>query len=137
MRRCHSTLLALLVAAVVHTDWHLARPTHHRLSLGWPEHWLFAAAMFAVVGCVVARRWPQAPWRAAAGIVAAGLVIAQVVEPLLEALLYEGRLGYDVEPERWRVFFVCVAAGVPALALAVILCRPRAVRAASRGPSAS
>jgi hypothetical protein len=129
----HRHLFACLVvalAAVVHVDWHLARPLHHRLSLAWPHHWLFAAAAFAVVGCIVARAWPHAPLRTAAWVVALGLVLAQGIEPLLEVALYEHRLGYPHEPARWRVFAACVAAGLPALLLALWLCRPRTARMA-------
>ena len=129
MRRWHSALLTLFVAVVVHVDWHLARPAHHRLSLAWPQHWLFAAVAFAVVGWLIARRWPERPWRAAAVIVGAGILLGQGAEPLLESLLYRARFGYPVEPERWRAFFVCLAAGLPALALALTLCRPRTTRA--------
>ena len=41
MRRLYQAGLALALAAVIHIDWHLARPTHHRLSLGWAEHYSF------------------------------------------------------------------------------------------------
>jgi hypothetical protein len=85
MRQLVSWPLVLLLAALVHTDWHFARPVHHRLSLGWSTHWLFAIAFFAVAGWYIARRWPIARWKAAAWNVGLALVIAQVVEPMLEA----------------------------------------------------
>ena len=54
------------LAVLVHLDWHVARPTHHRLSLG------LAAALDAVprrvccaAGWYLARRFPRAPWLAA------------------------------------------------------------------------
>ena len=134
MRRWHAGLLALFLATAVHVDWHLARPTHHRLSLGWEQHWLFAAAAFALVGWAIARRWPDRPWRAAAGIVAGALVIAQVIEPMMEVLAYQGRWGYPGDPGRWGVFMTCVAAGLPAMALALVTCRPR--QAPDRLPAA-
>jgi hypothetical protein len=125
MRRWHSAFLALFVAAVVHVDWHLARPTRHRWSLAWSQHWLFAAVAFAVVGWLIARRWRDRPWQAAAAIVSAGVVLGQGVEPVLESLLYRHQLGYPAEPERWTAFTACLAAGVPALVAAMKLCRPR------------
>lgn len=125
MRRVLFVSLVLVLAAAVHVDWHLARPAHHRLSLAWPHHWLFAAAAFAAVGWVIARRWPAAPGRVAAGIVSLALGLAQGVEPVLEVALYQHRLGYPSEPGRWAAFGLCVAAGLPALLLALRFCRPR------------
>ena len=125
MRRLQYAGLVLFLAAVIHVDWHLARPAHHRLSLAWSNHWLFAAAAFAVVGWLVARGWPDAPGRAAAGIVVLAVLIGQGLEPLLEVLTYEGRFGYPNDPGRWRAFALCLAAGLPALLAALVLCRPR------------
>jgi hypothetical protein len=136
MRRVLFASLVLVLAAAVHVDWHLARPAHHRLSLAWPHHWLFAAAAFAAVGWVIARRWPEAPGRAAAGIVTLALLLAQGVEPVLEVALYEHRFGYPSEPGRWTAFGLCVAAGLPALLLALRLCRPRRRSAGMMAPAA-
>jgi hypothetical protein len=120
VRRCASVTLALFLAAGIHVDWHLARPLHHRLSLDWQHHWIFAALLFAGIGSVVAARWPGAErWRAAVRVLAWGLMGAQVIEPVLTVGLYEHRLAYVVEPERWVVFFECLAAGVPAYAVAL------------------
>lgn len=123
VRRWHSSLLALWLALVVHVDWHLARPAHHRLSLAWSQHWLFAAVGFALAGWLIAVRWPDRPWRAAAAIVGWGLFIAQGLEPVLEVLSYEGRFGYPADPGRWAAFGTCVAAGIPALVAALMASR--------------
>jgi len=125
MRRLPYAGLVVALAAVIHVDWHLARPTHHRLSLGWPNHWMFAIAAFAIIGCLIARGWPDAPWRAAAGIVGLGVLIAQGLEPLLEVAVYDNRFGYPNDPGRWNAFALCLAAGLPALLATVLLCRPR------------
>ena len=135
MRRLHYTALVLALAAVVHVDWHLARPAHHRLSLAWPHHWLFAVTAFALVGWLIARWWPDAPLRAAAGIVGLALVLAQGVEPLMEVAIYQDRFGYPADPGRWTAFAVCVAAGLPALLVAVILCRPRLRNTSAGAPA--
>lgn len=126
MRRLLSAVLVLTLASAVHLDWHLARPAHHdrRLSLGWEQHWLFAALAFAAVGWVVARAWPERPWRPGAWIAALALLLAQGVEPASEVALYARRLGYPDEPARWAAFFLCLAAGLPAYGLALWLCRP-------------
>jgi hypothetical protein len=125
MRRAAPALLALLLAVGIHVDWHLARPLHHRLSLEWPHHWIFAALLFAGVAWLVALRWPP-PERARASVtvLVAGLVLAQLVEPMLTVAFYDRRLAYEIEPERWAVFFECLAAGLPAYAL-VLWCLRR------------
>lgn len=117
--------LTLALAAAIHVDWHLARPTHHRLSLGWAQHWIFAAIVFAIAGCLIARAAPSAPWRVAATIVGLAVVLAQLVEPVMEMILYDGRFGYPSDPGRWTAFFVCMAAGIPAMVATLVLCRPR------------
>ena len=116
-----SFLLVLVLAALIHTDWHFARPTHHRLSLGWSSHWIFCFAVFAGAGWFIVRRWPADRWRAAAWNILLALVVAQLVEPVLEALVYDHQLAYDVEPERWTAFWQCVGAGVPGLIVALIV----------------
>ena len=123
MRRLISWPLVLILAALVHVDWHFARPLHHRLSLGWSTHWLFAAAFFAVAGWYIARKWPGAPWRAAAWNVGLALFVAQIVEPVLEEPFYEHRFGFPVVPERWMAFWECVGAGIPSLAIVMWLTR--------------
>ncbi len=117
--------LVLALASAIHIDWHLARPAHHRLSLDWSQHWIFAIVVFAIVGWLIARWWPHAPGRTAAGIVGMALVLAQIVEPVLELAFYDHQLGYPSDPGRWTAFAICVAAGLPALIAALILCRPR------------
>lgn len=102
MRRWHATLVALLVAVVIHLDWHLARPAHHRLSLAWRQHWIVAAAAFAGIGWLVARRWPDQPWRTASGVVVAGVFVGQGLEPVVEYWLAHGQLGYSGETARRR-----------------------------------
>ena len=126
MRRLISIPLVLLLAAAVHVDWHMARSHHHRLSLEWRHHWVFAALCFAAAAWYVARRWPGERWRAGAYNVALALVAAQVIEPLLEVAFYDHRFGVDIGPDRWRVFAECVAAGLPAFACVLYAARPRA-----------
>jgi hypothetical protein len=122
MRRFGLLGLSLLLAAGIHVDWHLARPHHHRLSADWGEHWIFAIVLFALAGCAVARAWPAERVRLGAWVLGAAVVLAQVVEPLLEAAFYDRTLAYDVEPARWTAFFVCLGAGIPSYALALWLC---------------
>jgi hypothetical protein len=129
MRRAGGVpLLALVLAAGIHADWHLARSHHHRLSLGWREHWIFALAVFAAVGWFVARAWPRTRWRDGAWTLALGIFIAQGLEPVLEVALYRHAFGYPDEPDRLAVFLLCLAVGIPAFAAALWLCAPRNLR---------
>src|SRR5918992_2042132 len=106
---------SLLLALGIHVDYHLARPLHHRLSLDWQQHWIFAVVLFAAVASLVALRWPSAArWRAGMSVLVAGVLLAQLVEPVLTLAFYERRLAYETEPERWQAFFECLAAGIPA-----------------------
>lgn len=125
MRRLVSIPLTLVLGAFLHADWHFARPLHHRLSLGWSSHWIACAVVFGLAGWYITRRWPEAKWRAAAWNVAIALVLAQVVEPLLEGAFYDRTLAYDVEPARWVAFGECVVAGLFALALVLVVARRR------------
>lgn len=126
MMRAHrrfaiSALLALLVGALIHVDWHFARPLHHRLSLAWSTHWIACIVGFGAIAAYVARRWPDRPWQAAASVFGWGIVIGQVVEPLFESILYDHRFGYDVEPERWVAFGQCAGAGLAAAVIVLLL----------------
>ncbi|MBC7788353.1 MAG: hypothetical protein H7Z74_00290 [Anaerolineae bacterium] len=81
MRRILFLVVTLALVSAIHLEWHLARPAHHRLSLGWSGHWLFAAAAFAFAGWIIARAWPQSSVRTALAIVALALLLAQGLEP--------------------------------------------------------
>jgi hypothetical protein len=131
MPRLAALVLSVALGTALHVDWHLARPAHHRLSLDWPYHWLATALVFGVAGWLIARTWPAYRWRLGAVVFVAAAVLAQVVEPVLEALIYEGRSGYDVEPARWAAFGRAIAASTVTYWGALWLCarRPSALRA--------
>jgi hypothetical protein len=128
MPRVPALLLSVLLAAALHLDWHLARPAHHRLSLGWSGHWLATAVFFAITGWIIARAWPGARWSLGPAVFFAAVILAQLVEPVLEVLFDQGRLGYAVEPARWAAFGRAMAAATPAYWGALWLCAPRAAR---------
>lgn len=113
MSRLPAVLLSFLLGAVLHLDWHMARPTHHRLSLGWPYHWVATALLFGAVAWLIARKWRHTAWQLGAVVFAGAVIVAQVIEPLLEAAFYDHRLAYLVEPDRWRALFVALAAATP------------------------
>jgi len=116
---------ALTLAATIHIDWHLARPTHHRLSLGWHQHWIFAAIVFFGVGWIMARLRAKDAVHAALWIAIVGIMPGQGIEPVLELVIYQGHVGYPTDPGRWGVFFACIAVGLPALLTSARLCRRR------------
>ena len=132
MRRFRFIALVLALASAGHMDWHFARPAHHRLSLGWDQHRLFAALGYGLVGWVVARTCPDQAWRRGGVIAALALVLAQGIEPMTEVALNLHRIGYPDEPVRWTAFFVCIAVGLPAYCLALWGCRPTHGGRASR-----
>lgn len=130
MPRRPTVILSLLLATALHVDWHLARPEHHRLSLEWSHHWIATAAVFLIAGCVIARLWPEHRWRMSAAVFLSAVILAQFVEPTLEVLVYEGRLGYAGEPARWVAFWKSISAGALALALGLLCARrPLSLRA--------
>lgn len=125
MQRVYSGVLVFVLAAAIHVDWHLARPAHHGLSLEWAHHWLFAVAVFALVGWLIARGWPDGSGWVALKVIALAVLFGQGIEPVLERAIYHREFGYPADPERWRAFWVCLGAGLPALLTTLVLCRPR------------
>jgi hypothetical protein len=131
MTRFFSLPIALLLAVLIHTDWHLARAGHH-LGLGWRYHWLLAIPVFAA-GAVRMARWPEVAWRRSAATVMAAIVLAGGVEPLGEVIHY-GAHWSDAfgERARWVALTEYVAVGLlaGAITLAVLLWRraPRPAR---------
>ena len=126
MPKLPAVLLSVFLAAMLHLDWHLARPVHHRFSLGWSHHWLATAVAFAIVGWIIARRWPGDRWRLGGAVYVAAVVLAQAVEPAAEVLFYEGRLGYSVGSDRWAAFGRAMVAATPVYWAALWLCVRRA-----------
>ena len=123
MPRRPTAIITLLLATALHVDWHLARPEHHRLSLGWSDHWIATALIFLIAGCVITRRWPEHRWRMSVVVLLAAAALAQLVEPMLEVLVYQGRLGYAGEPERWAAFWKAIGAGALALIVGLLCMR--------------
>ena len=107
-----SVWFVLLLASVIHVDWHVARPTHTRLALGWSYHWILGVLVFAVAAGVVARRWPLHAWLASALNVTLAVFVGQILEPLGEVLFYKLPLGRIVDGARWAVFAEFMAAGL-------------------------
>jgi len=115
----------IVMTVLIHVDWHFARPAHHRLSLEWANHWIFALLFFGAAGRYAAYRWHGRGLSAPLINLGAALILAQGVEPLLESAYYGHRFGYEVESARWHAFFVTMAAGIPAFVVMYGLMRSR------------
>jgi len=134
-RRDASLIAGIILAVILHADWHLARPHHHGLlnpGLNWPYHWAATAAVFGVVGLVIARNWPHERWRTGIMALVVGVVIAQLIEPVGKAALFQHRLGYSGEPARWVAFWQALGAAVPTYLLALWLAAKRTTQLAPR-----
>ena len=121
-----SALVTFAVASAMHLDWHFARPEHHRLSLGWPEHWLAAIPVFMFTGWYVCRFWPRYVPTASVAIIGAAALLAQVVEPLWELLIDGATFEWAFGAERQAAFASFAAVGVVVHAVTVLLIRRRA-----------
>lgn len=112
MRNLLSIQVALVLAAAIHVDWHLARPHDHGgLSGGWPYHWLFALPVFALAAWYLARRSTR-PIAAGAVSITAAVLLGQGFEPLGETLLFGDPLSETFSPHRLGAFAAFMAAGI-------------------------
>ena len=123
--------VSLLLAAAIHTDWHFARPEHHRLSLGLEWHWLLAAPVFGLVAWYVARRWPAQILRASLGIVGSAVVLAGIVEPAWEYFFDGATFDWAFGPARTMALVAFVCTGIVAYVGVLLLLRRH------RGPQAA
>ncbi|HYJ80494.1 MAG TPA: hypothetical protein VEW03_12855 [Longimicrobiaceae bacterium] len=132
LRRLVSIPLVLLLVAIIHLDWHLARPHHHhRLSFDWDYHWLVAIPVFALAAAYVHRRFPGREWAAGAANLFLAALGAQVLEPLAEELYYLHRFVVMTDALRWAVFAEFMVAGIAAFAATMLVLKSRARRATS------
>jgi len=137
--RARSIITGVVLAAVLHADWHLARPQHHHgftLNPGFnlAYHWAITALVFGIVGWFISQRWTRERWRVATTALVIGVVLAQIILPVLQALAFEHRLAYAVEPGRWAAFFQALVACVPIYFLAVWLGARESPPAEPRAP---
>ena len=129
-----SLLVILFLAAVIHADYHIARPAIHHWSLGLWWHWVSCIVVFALAGLYLAWRFPADRWRAAATNVTLGVITGQVIEPLVEGIPFGDGLGWDVTPDRWAAFGLCMAAGIPAV-MVILAIAPMLPGLKTRPPS--
>ena len=112
MRTGGFALVTLALATAMHLDWHLARPVHHRLSLGWSGHWLLAVPAFALVAWYVQRTRPANRLGASVGIILVASVLAAIVEPAWEYWIDGASWDWAFGPARLTAFLLYLAVGV-------------------------
>jgi hypothetical protein len=113
-RHAVAALMSLLLAVVIHTDWHFARPEHHRLSLGLSWHWVLAAPVFAVVAWYVARTWRGRVLGASVWIVGGAVLLAGVLEPAFEYFIGNAPFKWAFGADRNGSLVAFVATGLVA-----------------------
>ena len=111
-RTAGAVLVVLGLATAMHLDWHFARPAHHRLSLGWSQHWLIAIPAFALVAWYVCSAWKRQIVSASVAIIATAAFFAQVVEPLEELLVDGATFDWTFGPQRLAAFFTFTGVGI-------------------------
>ena len=115
MQRYVSIWATLLIAVIVHVDWHFGRGHDHHLSLSLRYHWMLGLVAFFLLALFCARKWPRNAVVAALVNGILGLFIGQIVEPLLEVVLYRVPVANGFTGERWAVFGQFGAAAVVGL----------------------
>ena len=120
-RTISAVFVALGLAVAIHTDWHFARPAHHRLSLGLSWHWLLAIPAFALTAVYVSRAWPRQITRASLAILGAAIVAAGILEPLWEYALGGATFEWAFGAARNLAFVSFAAVGLIAYVATIAL----------------
>ena len=126
MRPLGASIAAILLGSAIHLDWHLARPTHHRLSLGLSWHWALAIPLFTMAACWVARQNPRRPVRASALLLGAAVALGGVLEPAWEYWIGNAPYEWAFGPQRTWSAIAYVATGIAAYAVTYRLLRRQA-----------
>ena len=111
-RKISSVLISIALAAAIHLDWHVARPTTHHLSLGLPWHWLLAVPVFGLVAWYVTRAWPSAVLRASVGIVGFAILLGGILEPAWEYCFADATFEWAFGRQRTTILATFVGMGL-------------------------
>lgn len=111
-RLMSAVLVAFCLAVAIHTDWHFARPLHHRLSLGLSWHWMLAIPVFALTAHYVTRVWSTQVLRASVLIIGSAIIVAGVLEPAWEYYVGHAPFEWAFGAARNRALAAFVATGV-------------------------
>jgi hypothetical protein len=116
-----AAFVALALAVAIHADWHFARPTHHRLSLGLPWHWILAIPVFALAAVYVARTSASRVRQASLAILGTAIVTAGILEPLWEYTLGGATLEWAFGAQRNIALAAFVVTGLMTYAAVLAL----------------
>lgn len=116
-------LISLGLAAAIHLDWHIARPTLHHLSLGWTWHWLLAIPIFGVAAWLVARANPARTIAWSVAIIGMAVLLGGVLEPAWEYWLDGATFEWAFGHHRTHALLMFTITGVATYAgvLALLL----------------
>jgi hypothetical protein len=122
-------LPALLLAVLIHLDWHWARPQHHQ-GHGWAQHWLAAIPVFAILAWRIYRAGPKSVLVTSAAVILGAAFLAQVVEPAGELLLGAPR-SWAFGMERLRAFALYLGTGIATHISTLAILRAREAKSES------
>jgi hypothetical protein len=105
-------MVTILLAIVMHLDWHAARPAVHHLSLGWRWHWLLAVPTFALTAWYVKRSWPDRLFDASLTIILTASLLAAIVEPAWEYWIDGASFNWAFGPLRIGAFAAFLLTGI-------------------------
>jgi len=132
LRPLGTSMAILLLASAIHTDWHFARPAHHRLSLDLSWHWLLAIPVFALAAVYVAKKNPPRLLAISVLLIGLATLIGGVLEPAYEYFLGGATWDWAFGPERTWAAIAFVTTGIAAYAITLLLIAGR-----SQAPSPS
>jgi hypothetical protein len=121
LRPLGATIAVFLLASAIHTDWHFARPAHHRLSLDLSWHWLLAIPVFALAAYYVAKKNPPRPLAVSVLLIGLATLIGAVLEPAYEYCCGGATWNWAFGPERTRAAIAFVTTGIVAYAITLLL----------------
>jgi predicted transporter len=130
LRQLGASIAVLLLASAIHTDWHFARPAHHRLSLDLSWHWLLAVPVFALAAYYVARRNPPRLYAASVLLIGLATLIGAVLEPAYEYWFGGATWEWAFGAARTWAAIAFVSTGIAAYAITLLMLQ-------KRGPTAS
>lgn len=123
MRPLGTSLGILLLGTAIHLDWHFARPTHHRLSLGLSWHWLLAVPVFALAAYYVARQNPRRPVAVSVVLLGGGALLGAVLEPAYEYFIGHAPYDWAFGPDRTWGALSYIVTGIVAYGVTFLLLR--------------
>jgi hypothetical protein len=121
LRPLGASTAVLLLASAIHTDWHFARPSHHRLSLDLSWHWMLAIPVFALAAYYVARKNPPRLLMVSVWLIGLATLIGAVLEPAYEYFFGGATWDWAFGPERTWAAIAFVTTGIATYAITLLL----------------